>query len=88
MREQSDDDFFALRGIIKMMWNAILELIRSFTIVTEKGSEFREGWLLKGGRILGIIVPGISNHTPHDYVNATRLTPPCVFQIHRDVSIA
>lgn len=87
MRDQPDDDFFALREIIKMMWSAILELIRSFTIVTEKGSEFKEGWLLKGGRVLGIIVPGISNHTPHDYVNATRLTSPCVFQIHRDVSI-
>ncbi|CAE6262966.1 unnamed protein product [Arabidopsis arenosa] len=71
----------------KMVYIAILEFIRSFTIVTEKGSEFREGWLLKGGRAMGIIVPGVSNHTPQDYVNATRLTPPCVFQIHRDVSI-
>ncbi|CAL9245121.1 unnamed protein product [Arabidopsis halleri] len=87
LREQSDENFFSLRGIIKMVYIAVLEFIRSFTIVTEKGSEFREGWLLKGGRAMGIIVPGVSNHTPQDYVNATRLTPPCVFQIHRDVSI-
>ncbi|KAG7539439.1 Fungal lipase-like domain [Arabidopsis suecica] len=87
LREQLDENFFSLRGIIKMVYIAILEFIRSFTIVTEKGSEFREGWLLKGGRAMGIIVPGVSNHTPQDYVNATRLTPPCVFQIHRDVSI-
>lgn len=70
-----------------MMYNGILELIRSFTIVAEKGSEFKEGWLLKVGRVLGIIFPGISNHTPQDYVNATRLTPSSVFQIHRDIFI-
>ncbi|XP_010478603.1 PREDICTED: uncharacterized protein LOC104757548 [Camelina sativa] len=87
LREDSDENFFSLRWIIKIMHGAILELIRSFTIVTEKGPEFREGWLLKGGRVLGIIVPGVSNHTPQDYVNATLLTPPSVFQIHRDVSI-
>lgn len=80
--------YFSLRGIIRLMYNAALEFTRSFTIVTEKGSEFREGWLLKSVRVLGIIFPGVSNHTPQDYVNATRLSPPHVFQIHRDVSIS
>ncbi|KAL1196527.1 Triacylglycerol lipase OBL1 [Cardamine amara subsp. amara] len=87
LREESDENYFSLRGIIRMMYNGILELIRSFTIVAEKGSEFKEGWLLKIGRVLGIMVPWISNHAPQDYVNATRLTPSSVFQIHRDVFI-
>ncbi|ESQ31189.1 hypothetical protein EUTSA_v10004113mg [Eutrema salsugineum] len=88
LRDQSDENYFSLRGIIKMRCSGIMELIRSFTIVTEKGSEFREGWLLKGSRFLGIIFPWISNHGPQDYVNALRLTPPCVFEIYRDVSIS
>ncbi|CAH2043169.1 unnamed protein product [Thlaspi arvense] len=87
LRDESDKNFFSLWGIIRMIYNAVLEFIRSFTIVTEKGSEYSEGWLLKVARVLGIIVPGISNHTPQDYVNATRLSPPIVFQVHRDVSI-
>ncbi|CAA7056886.1 unnamed protein product [Microthlaspi erraticum] len=87
LRDESDENYFSMWGITRLMSNAVLELKRSFTIVTEKGSEFKEGWLLKVARVLGIIVPGISNHTPQDYVNATRLSPPYVFEIHRDVSI-
>ncbi|KAL0747173.1 hypothetical protein Bca101_029175 [Brassica carinata] len=87
LRDESDENYFSLWGIIKRMHNAVLEFIRSFTITREKGSEFEEGWLLKLARALGIILPGISNHTPQDYVNVTRLSPSFVFQIHRDVAI-
>ncbi|CAF1717055.1 triacylglycerol lipase OBL1 [Brassica napus] len=87
LRDESDENYFSLWGIIKRMHNAVLEFIRSFTITREKGSEFKEGWLLKLARALGIILPGISNHTPQDYVNVTRLSPSFVFQIHRDVAI-
>lgn len=87
MRDESDENYFSLWGTIKRMYNAVLEFIRSFTIATEKGSEYKEGWLLKLARALGIILPGISNHTPQDYVNVTRLSPSFVFQIHRDVAI-
>lgn len=87
LRDEPDENYFSMWGITRLMGNAVLELKRSYTIVTEKGSEFKEGWLLKVARVLGIIVPGISNHTPQDYVNATRLSPPSVFEIHKDVSI-
>ncbi|KAJ4878676.1 alpha/beta-Hydrolases superfamily protein [Raphanus sativus] len=87
LRDESDEKYFSLWGIIRRMYNAVLEFIRSFTIATEKGSEYKEGWLLKLARALGIILPGISNHTPQDYVNVTRLSPSFVFQIHRDVAI-
>ncbi|CAN8251383.1 unnamed protein product [Cochlearia groenlandica] len=87
IRDETDENYFSFWGITRMMYDAMMEFIRSFTIVNEKGSEFREGWLLKFGRVLGIIVPGISNHTPQDYLNATLLTSPFVFHTHRDVAI-
>lgn len=63
--------YFAPKAMILMVVNAFWELARSFGIVYMEGSEYREGWLLRYMRVIGLVMPGLSAHTPHDYVNAT-----------------
>ena len=56
-----------------MKMNAIWELIRSFIIVFMYGKDYKEEWLMSFFRLFGLLVPGIPDHFPPDYVNATRL---------------
>ncbi|GMJ14436.1 hypothetical protein like AT5G67050 [Hibiscus trionum] len=70
------ENYFSILGFIPMHLNAIYELIRSFTIRIKYGSDYKEGWLMFGVRLIGILIPGIVNHGPRDYVNSTRLGKP------------
>ncbi|KAF8030547.1 hypothetical protein BT93_E2854 [Corymbia citriodora subsp. variegata] len=54
---------------------AIWELIRGFIMPCVHGPTYRESWFLVLFRMLGIIFPGLSAHSPQDYVNLTRLAP-------------
>ncbi|XP_057851047.2 triacylglycerol lipase OBL1 [Cryptomeria japonica] len=67
---------FSLLYYIPNCINAIWELIQSFMIRYTKGNDFREGWCGIVFRCMGIVLPGISAHSPVNYINAIRLGPP------------
>ncbi|CAL1408651.1 unnamed protein product [Linum trigynum] len=74
--EEPYKNYFSPGGTIGMIWNALMELTRSFTIAIDYGEEYSEGWLLTGVRLVGLLIPGLPAHLPRDYVNCTRLGPP------------
>ncbi|XP_021900746.1 uncharacterized protein LOC110816738 [Carica papaya] len=69
-----------LLATIPRMVNALWELIRSFILPYKKGSEYTETWLLRLVRFVGLAVPCMADHNPHDYVNLTRLGSTHVYQ--------
>ncbi|KAE8694042.1 Alpha/beta-Hydrolases superfamily protein, putative isoform 2 [Hibiscus syriacus] len=69
-------NYFSIFGFIPMHSNAIYEVIRSFSMKIKYGSDYRDGWLMFGVRLFGMLIPGIANHCPQDYVNSTRLGKP------------
>ena len=73
VKEVPNKNFFSLWSAIPMMVNALMELIRSFTIGWKYGKENKEGTLLKIVRVFGLVLPGVSAHCPQDYNNSTRL---------------
>ncbi|XVE87118.1 hypothetical protein DITRI_Ditri18aG0090600 [Diplodiscus trichospermus] len=73
-------NYFSPLSPIQMMINAMFELIRCFIIQSIKGAEYKEGWLLTTIRIIGLVIPGASAHSPQGYVNATLLGSSDVFQ--------
>ncbi|KAK3423232.1 hypothetical protein EUGRSUZ_F00220 [Eucalyptus grandis] len=54
---------------------AIWELIRGFIMPCMHDPTYRESWFLVMFRMLGIVFPGVSAHSPQDYVNLTQLAP-------------
>ncbi|KAG2250239.1 hypothetical protein Bca52824_080375 [Brassica carinata] len=54
---------------ISMLWL----IPKLFIIRFWKGNEYKENWTMRTVRIVGIIIPGVSDHFPLDYVNSTRL---------------
>ncbi|KAL4363980.1 hypothetical protein GQ457_04G035240 [Hibiscus cannabinus] len=71
--EEPYKNYFSAGGSISMRINAVYEVIRSFLMSNEYGSDYREGWVLFGMRIIGLLIPGIPAHCAQDYVNSTRL---------------
>ncbi|XP_021852685.1 triacylglycerol lipase OBL1 isoform X2 [Spinacia oleracea] len=78
-----------LRGIVMITMEcilarltALLEFIRGFIIGFIAGPYYREGWLLICFRSFGILFPGVVNHNPQDYVNATTFASPDLFEYH------
>ncbi|XP_010461484.1 PREDICTED: uncharacterized protein LOC104742213 [Camelina sativa] len=66
-------NYFNLLWLIPKLLIGLWEFIRSFILQLWKGKEYKENWMMRSVRILGIIIPGGSNHFPFDYVNSTRL---------------
>ncbi|XP_010500197.2 PREDICTED: LOW QUALITY PROTEIN: uncharacterized protein LOC104777614 [Camelina sativa] len=66
-------NYFNLLWLIPKLLIGLWEFIRSFILQFWKGKEYKENWMMRLVRILGIVIPGGSNHFPFDYVNSTRL---------------
>ncbi|KAL1810635.1 hypothetical protein DCAR_0730348 [Daucus carota subsp. sativus] len=73
VNEEPNKNYFGLRYLIPAYLNAGWELIRSFIMDSMYGPEYREGWLSILLRVVGLILPGISAHSPTNYVNSIRL---------------
>lgn len=65
----------SLLYFIPIRINAVWELVQSLLLHYVKGREFKETKLSIFGRILGLLVPGVSAHSPVNYINAIRLGP-------------
>ncbi|CAH2035771.1 unnamed protein product [Thlaspi arvense] len=66
-------NYMSLLWLIPKLLNGVWEFIRSFIIGFWKGKEYNENWTMRSVRVMGIILPGASDHFPRDYVNSTRL---------------
>ena len=73
MNEEPNPNFFGLKYLFLEYLNAVWELIRSFTMGYKYGPEYEEGWFSVLMRIMGLVLPGVSAHSPTDYVNSMRL---------------
>ncbi|KAE8100160.1 hypothetical protein FH972_018085 [Carpinus fangiana] len=70
---EPNKNYGGLLWVIPNCVNAVWELVRSFIIPYTKGLEYKESWLMKMIRVVGLVFPGLAAHCPQDYVNATRL---------------
>ncbi|PIN10582.1 putative lipase [Handroanthus impetiginosus] len=63
----------ARKNFITERVDAMWELVRSFLLPHVFGPEYKEGLLQLMFRMSGLLLPGLPDHGPQDYVNATRL---------------
>ena len=77
--EEPNKNYFSLLAMIPKGINGIWELLRSFIIPHIKGPDYEEGLVLRMMRLIGLVMAGISAHSTQDYVNATRLGTPDVY---------
>ncbi|XP_057449526.1 triacylglycerol lipase OBL1-like [Lotus japonicus] len=73
LEEEPNPNYFSPWCVIPMIFNAIMEMIRSFTIAYKNGPHYREGWFLFSFRMIGLLIPGLPAHGPQDYINCTLL---------------
>ncbi|XP_022776149.1 uncharacterized protein LOC111317878 [Durio zibethinus] len=71
--QEPNKNYFSLLWVLPKIMNAIWELIRGFIMPYIMGPDYKEGWCLRMLRVIGLVVPGLSAHSPQDYVNVTRL---------------
>ncbi|XP_068662159.1 triacylglycerol lipase OBL1-like [Aristolochia californica] len=72
VEEEPNQNYFNIKYIIPMYWNAWVDLYRGITIGF-KQKEFKEGPMSIGFRLIGLLIPGAASHSPRDYVNGARL---------------
>ncbi|KAG5568600.1 hypothetical protein H5410_064388, partial [Solanum commersonii] len=68
--EEPNMNFFGLRFVLPMYLNAVWEFIRSFFMCYIYGPEYKESW---ESIFFRMFLPGISAHSPVNYVNSVRL---------------
>ncbi|KAK1287307.1 hypothetical protein QJS10_CPB19g02012 [Acorus calamus] len=73
MQEEPNRNYFALKYLIPKHLNSVWEFIRGLTIGYIEGPEYKEGWFSMQVRMVGLVIPGLSAHSPTDYVNCVRL---------------
>ncbi|CAN4115106.1 unnamed protein product [Withania somnifera] len=73
LEEEPNKNYFSLLWVLPKVLNAVFELIRSFILPWIKGSDYKPSWSEIILRMIGLIAPGLSAHSPVDYVNLTRL---------------
>ncbi|KAK6911786.1 Fungal lipase-like domain [Dillenia turbinata] len=73
VHEEPNRNFFGIRYLLPEYLNAVWELIRSLVMGSIYGPGYKEGWLSVLLRVVGLGLPGISAHSPTNYVNCVRL---------------
>lgn len=73
LEEEPNKNYFSLLWVLPKVLNAVFELIRSFILPWIKGNDYKQSWSEIIFRMVGLIIPGLSDHGPVDYVNLTRL---------------
>ncbi|KAE8718863.1 Detected protein of unknown function [Hibiscus syriacus] len=61
---------------VNMIMSAFYEVVQGFTIQYTKGSYYKEGWLSRSSRVIGMMIIGLPDHSPYGYVNITSLGSP------------
>ncbi|CAO2840364.1 unnamed protein product [Amaranthus hypochondriacus] len=73
VEEEPNKNFYGIRYLIPAHMNALWELIRAFAMKYVYGAGYEEDWYSIFVRVVGLVLPGISAHSPRDYVNSVRL---------------
>ncbi|XP_073010971.1 LOW QUALITY PROTEIN: triacylglycerol lipase OBL1-like [Typha latifolia] len=73
VNEEPNRNYFELRYLLPEYLNAAWEFLRSLTMSYTYGPEYKETLFSISLRVLGLAVPGISEHCPSNYVNSIRL---------------
>lgn len=73
VEEEPNKNYFSVLWFFPMLLIAVYEFIRGFILPWIKGNHYREDWFQKMFRMVGLVIPGLSAHTPIDYVNLTQL---------------
>ncbi|KAM2993575.1 hypothetical protein FF2_045656 [Malus domestica] len=81
VEEEPNRNYFGMRYLIAAYLNAVWELIRGLTMGYTHGPEYREGWFSILLRIIGLVAPGLSAHSPTNYINSVRLGKDRVIQM-------
>ncbi|KAL1559197.1 triacylglycerol lipase OBL1 [Salvia divinorum] len=71
--EEPNRNFFGVVYLIPEYANAVWELMRSLLMEYVYGPDYRESWESFLLRLCGLAMPGISAHSPLNYVNSVRL---------------
>ncbi|XP_065867790.1 triacylglycerol lipase OBL1-like [Euphorbia lathyris] len=73
MEEAPNKNYLSLWYAIPMWINAYWEMFRSLILHYIHGPDYKETWCSTLFRIAGFFIPGLSAHSPVDYVNSVRL---------------
>ncbi|KAG2390358.1 hypothetical protein LR48_Vigan07g270400 [Vigna angularis] len=71
--EEPNKNYFSLFWVLPKILNAVWELIRGFLLPLVVGKSYTQTWIMTIIRFFGLMIPGIAEHLPTDYVNLTRL---------------
>ncbi|KAH6758155.1 alpha/beta-Hydrolases superfamily protein [Perilla frutescens var. frutescens] len=71
--EEPNRNYFGLLYLIPEYTNAAWELLRSLIMEYVYGPDYKESWESFLLRLVGLVIPGLSAHSPVDYVNSIRL---------------
>ncbi|CAN6886835.1 unnamed protein product [Brassica oleracea] len=73
--DEPDPNPYGMRYAVLAHVNAVWELVRGLMMGFIYGPGYREGWFRILFRLIGLMIPGLSDHCPTDYVNSVRLGP-------------
>ncbi|KAI3463181.1 hypothetical protein Pfo_019844 [Paulownia fortunei] len=71
--EEPNRNYFGLQYLMPEYLNSVWELLRSFIMGYMYGPDYKECWESFLLRIVGLTIPGLSAHSPVDYINSIRL---------------